>query len=67
MMMAPDMADTINGHIDSIFSALRPWPSGGCYFNFADRPADSTSSTTPDTRLGRKPVAAAPARVSEPH
>jgi hypothetical protein len=40
MMMAPDMAEPINEHIDSICTALQPWSTGGCYFNFADRPTE---------------------------
>jgi FAD/FMN-containing dehydrogenase len=40
MAMAPEMAEPINAHIDSICSALQPWSTGGCYFNFADRPTE---------------------------
>ena len=36
--MAPEMAHPINQHIDRICDALAPWSTGGCYFNFADRP-----------------------------
>jgi FAD/FMN-containing dehydrogenase len=36
--MAPEMTDPINQHIDRICDALAPWSTGGCYFNFADRP-----------------------------
>jgi len=48
-MMAPEMADPINGHIDSICSALEPWSTGGCYFNFADRPTELDKLFDADT------------------
>jgi FAD/FMN-containing dehydrogenase len=40
MAMAPEMAQPITDHIDSICEALQPWSTGGCYFNFADRPTE---------------------------
>jgi FAD/FMN-containing dehydrogenase len=40
MAMAPEMAEPINAHIDSICAAIQPWSTGGCYFNFADRPTE---------------------------
>jgi hypothetical protein len=40
MAMAPEMAGPISGHIDSICAALEPWSTGGCYFNFSDRPTE---------------------------
>jgi FAD binding domain-containing protein len=49
MVMAPGMADAINGHIDSICAALQPWSTGGCYFNFADRPTELDKLYDADT------------------
>ena len=52
MAMAPEMADPISGHIDSICAALQPWSTGGCYLNFADRPTELGKLYDDDT-LGR--------------
>jgi FAD/FMN-containing dehydrogenase len=49
MMMEPAMADPINAHIDSICAALQPWSTGGCYFNFADRPTELDKLYDADT------------------
>ena len=45
----PRWADAINTHIDSICDGLRPWSTGGCYFNFADRPTELDKLYDADT------------------
>jgi FAD/FMN-containing dehydrogenase len=40
LLMAPDMANSINAHIDSICAALEPWSTAERYFNFAERQTD---------------------------
>jgi hypothetical protein len=49
MMVAPDTADAVNGHIDHICAALQPWSTGGCYLNFADRPTELDKLYDADT------------------
>jgi hypothetical protein len=47
--MAPGDAAAINGHVESIREALRPWLSERRYFNFADRTADPSVLYDADT------------------
>jgi FAD/FMN-containing dehydrogenase len=41
MVMGPDMASAINGHLDLVSNALEPWDSGVTYANFIDVPIDT--------------------------
>jgi FAD/FMN-containing dehydrogenase len=38
--MTPELGARIDGHLDRLDEALRPWSSEGGYFNFAERPCD---------------------------
>jgi hypothetical protein len=49
MSMSPEMGEAVNRHIDVVCEAVRPWSTGGCYFNFADRPADLETLFRSDT------------------
>jgi len=41
MVMGPDMAVAINGHLELVSNALEPWDSGVIYANFIDVPTDT--------------------------
>jgi len=38
-----------NRHLGEMCAALQPWSTGGCYFNFADRPAELDELFAADT------------------
>jgi hypothetical protein len=40
MMMDPVMRDPIEGQLDKLVDAMKPWAAEGGYFNYAERPAD---------------------------
>jgi hypothetical protein len=41
MVMGPDTAVAINGHLELVSNALEPWDSGVIYANFIDVPTDT--------------------------
>jgi hypothetical protein len=49
MVMGPDMASAINGHLDVVSNALEPWDSGVTYANFIDVPIDTRMCYPPET------------------
>jgi hypothetical protein len=49
MVMGPDMASAIKGHLDLVSSALEPWDSGVAYANFIDVPIDTRTCYPPET------------------
>jgi FAD binding domain/Berberine and berberine like len=49
MVMGPDMASAINGHLDLVSNALEPWDSGVTYANFIDVPIDTRRCYPPAT------------------
>jgi hypothetical protein len=49
MVMGPDMASAINGHLDLVSNALEPWDSGVMYANFIDVPIDTRRCYPPET------------------
>ena len=49
MVMDPDMASAINGHLDLLSNALEPWDSGVTYANFIDAPIDTRVCYPPET------------------
>jgi FAD binding domain len=42
MPMTPELGKAIPRHLDSTCEALAPWSTGGCYFNFSERPTELT-------------------------
>ncbi len=40
MLMDPAMKDPIEGQLDKLADALKPWTAEGGYFNYAERPCD---------------------------
>lgn len=40
MPMSPQIGEAIQGHLDKLTDAMRPWTAAGGYFNFAERPSD---------------------------
>ena len=49
MVMDPDMASAINGHLNLVSNALEPWDSGVTYANFIDVPIDTRTCYPPET------------------
>jgi hypothetical protein len=49
MVMNPDMAAAINGHLNRVSNALEPWDSGVTYANFIDVPIDTRTCYPPET------------------
>jgi hypothetical protein len=43
MLMDPAMKDPIEGQLDKLADALKPWTAEGGYFNYAERPCDVDS------------------------
>jgi FAD binding domain len=41
MPMTPELGEAIDGHLDRLEEAMRPWAGDGGYFNFAERPCDA--------------------------
>jgi hypothetical protein len=48
MLMAPEMGEAIDGHLDRVTDAMQPWAADGGYFNFAERPCDADAILPPD-------------------
>jgi FAD binding domain-containing protein len=48
-LMAPELAEPINRHLDRLLEAMEPWAADGGYFNFAERPCDADSILPPET------------------
>jgi len=40
MLMDPSMKDPIEGQLDKLTDAMKPWAAEGGYFNYAERPCD---------------------------
>ena len=40
MLMDPSMKDPIEGQLDRLADAMKPWAAEGGYFNYAERPCD---------------------------
>jgi hypothetical protein len=49
MVMGPDMASAINGHLNLVSNALEPWDSKVTYANFIDVPIDTRTCYPPET------------------
>jgi hypothetical protein len=47
--MTPELGQAIEGHLDQLHQAMRPWASDGGYFNFAERPSDVETILPADT------------------
>ena len=47
--MTPELGEAIEGHLDEIHEAMRPWASDGGYFNFAERPCEVDAILPPET------------------
>jgi hypothetical protein len=52
--MTPELGQAIPPYLDRVDDAMRPWASGGGYFNFAERPCDLDAILPPEVceRLG---------------
>jgi FAD binding domain-containing protein len=40
-LMAPELAEPIDRHLDHLLETMRPWAADGGYFNFAERACDA--------------------------
>jgi len=40
MLMDPAMKEPIEGQLDKIADAMKPWAAEGGYYNYAERPCD---------------------------
>jgi FAD/FMN-containing dehydrogenase len=49
MMMDPAMKDPIEGQLDKLADAIKPWTAQGGYFNYAERPCDVEAILPPET------------------
>jgi hypothetical protein len=49
MPMSPELGAAIDGHLDQLEEAMRPWASEGGYLNFAERACDSDAILPPET------------------
>lgn len=49
MPMTPELGKAIEGHLDSLVEAMRPWAADGGYLNFAERPCDADAILAPET------------------
>jgi hypothetical protein len=49
MLMDPAMRDPINGQLDKLADAMKPWGAEGGYFNYAERPGDIDTILPPET------------------
>jgi hypothetical protein len=47
-LMAPELAEPIERHLDRLLEAMEPWAADGGYFNFAERPCDADSILPPE-------------------
>ena len=54
MPMTPELGQAIEGALDQLHDAMKPWAAPGGYFNFAERPCDIDAILPPETcsRLG---------------
>jgi hypothetical protein len=48
MLMAPEMGQAIESHLDGVTEAMQPWAAEGGYFNFAERPCDADAILPPE-------------------
>ncbi len=48
MLMAPEMGQAIESHLDGVAEAMQPWAAEGGYFNFAERPCDADAILPPE-------------------
>jgi len=49
MLMDPAMKDPIEGQLDKLDDAMKPWAAEGGYFNYAERPCDVDAILPPET------------------
>jgi hypothetical protein len=49
MPMTPELGEAIDGHLDRLEEAMRPWASEGGYLNFAERPCDADAILSAET------------------
>jgi hypothetical protein len=49
MLMDPAMKDPIEGQLDKLADAIKPWTAEGGYFNYAERPCDVDAIMPPET------------------
>jgi FAD binding domain/Berberine and berberine like len=49
LAMSPELGEAITRHLSEMCGALGPWSTNGCYFNFADRPAELDELFASDT------------------
>jgi hypothetical protein len=43
------MKDPIEGQLDKLADAIKPWAAEGAYFNYAERPCDVDAILPPET------------------
>jgi hypothetical protein len=48
MLMAAELREAIDGHLDRVTEAMSPWAVEGGYFNFAERPCDAYEILPPE-------------------
>jgi FAD binding domain len=48
-MMAPELREPIDRHLDRLVDAMRPWAAEGAYLNFAERSCDTDAILPADT------------------
>jgi hypothetical protein len=48
MLMAPEMGEAIDAHLDRVAEEMQPWAAEGGYFNFAERPCDADAILPPE-------------------
>jgi FAD/FMN-containing dehydrogenase len=46
--MTPELGEAIEGHLDRFDDVMEPWAGDGGYFNFAERPCDTSEILPPD-------------------
>jgi hypothetical protein len=49
MLMDPAMKEPIEGQLDALADAMKPWTAEGGYFNYAERPCDVDAILPPET------------------
>jgi hypothetical protein len=49
MLMDPAMRDPIDGQLDKLADAMKPWAAEGGYFDYAERPCDVDAILPPET------------------
>jgi FAD/FMN-containing dehydrogenase len=48
MLMAPEMGEAIDSHLDRVTESMQPWAAEGGYFNFAERACDAEAILPPE-------------------